>query len=187
MSNFEGTGKQMAEKTVAVGVFDLGPKEGWLHLNTWKQGLFSRLGHDLLLSVEDFAIHVEHPSESADIRVSVRVSEAAFVVLGPESLSEKDKAEIKSNIKGHLKSPLMFEGTLKNSGQDWFLSGQLRLGKGSCALQIPLQQKATMVSGKARISHAALGIEPYKAPFGLLQLKDEIDLSFQVDIASLLR
>ncbi len=176
----------MAEKAVAVGVFTLGPKEGWLHLNTWKKGLLSRLGHDLLLSVEEFTIRVEHPQESDDIRVSLQASEASFVVLGPESLSEKDKAEIKNNIKGHLKSPLAFEGIVKSNGQDWLLRGQLRLGKGSCSVQIPLQQKGEMISGKARLSHAALGIEPYKAPLGLLQLKDEIDLSFQVDITSLL-
>ncbi|MCB9638784.1 MAG: hypothetical protein H6728_07625 [Myxococcales bacterium] len=175
----------MSELSISKGKFELGPEDGWLHLNTWKQGLLSRLGHDLLLSMEDFSIHIEH-ADGSGIRVEVKIPKDAFSVLGPDGLSAKDKTEIQSNIKKHLGGDLAFSGEMKPSGGGWQVEGRLRLGAGSAAVKIPLTQKGTSVSGKVRLSHAALGIKPFKAPLGLIQLKDEVDLSFQFDIAALL-
>jgi hypothetical protein len=164
----------------------LDEKAGTLRINTWKQGLLSRLGHDLLLEVGRFTLMLTQDSPEQKIALQLDAPKDAFRVLAPDALSEKDRREIVDNIRKHLPANLHFVGQIIQQDGQIHIEGKASVGRSEAFLRFPLQLQDRRASAKIRLSHAALGIAPYKAPLGLIQVKDELELSLSFDLSSLL-
>lgn len=157
-----------------------------MRLNTYKEGLLSRMGHDLLLDIRGFTITAQHDSPER-WQVSVNIDKNSFYVREPEALSAKDKAEIHENICKHLPGNLRFEGAMtKRSRQEAEVQGQLSLGGSSTSIRFAMRLHQGLATGHLDLSHKALRIKPYRAPLGLIRLQDRMKLSFSLDLGSLL-
>jgi len=155
------------------------PKDGWLHLNVWKEGLLSRMGHDLLLAIEGFEVKTRQGNNESSRAVQVSIPKDSFNVLEPTNLSAKDKRDILKNIQKHLPGDIHFDGVLSgfSSGRAT-ISGTVRIGRLASPVSFPIESKDGEVSAKVRLSHRSLQLKPFRAPLGVIRLKDEVDLSF---------
>lgn len=172
--------------TLQAGTHTLGPGDGWIHLNTWKQGLLSAMGHDLLLDITSFSLVIE-TTEDHSANVTLDISSDAFGVLEP-TLSDKDKGEIHKNIRKHLPGALHFSGEVSwQSSDKAHVKGTLQLGRGRASLSFDARREGdTTLAGRVRLTHSALDLKPFRAPLGVIKVKDEIEVSFSLDLSALL-
>jgi hypothetical protein len=162
----------------------IGPEHGWLRLNTWKEGLLSRMGHDLLIDIRDFRLIIEGTTEEP-WQVRLDIYKHSFHTIEPTSLSEKDRLDIQNNVREHLPSDLRFSGEVRKSSDAlWICNGNLAVGKRQTPINMPFQIEGQAAKGKLELSHGALHLTPFKAPFGLMKVKDRVDFSFSLDLGS---
>ncbi len=162
--------------------FAIEPSDGWLRLNTWKEGLLSRMGHDLLIDIRDFAIQVDvREEDSWNVKVIIR--KTSFHVVEPDSLSAKDRNEIHDNITKHLPSDIQFEGVgTRKPGNRMELRGTISLGRARTPVSFLFDLHPNAASGTVELSHRALQLKPYRAPLGLIRLQDRVKLTFSFEL-----
>lgn len=167
-----------------MSFFEIRPKDGWLRLNTWKEGLLSRMGHDLLIEVRDFVIQVDVQDEQTwNVQATIRKN--SLYVMEPPSLSAKDRNEIHNNIINHLPSDMKFEGVGTTKPNDRMeLRGTISLGRARTPVSFLFDLHHTAASGTVELSHRALQLKPYRAPLGLIRLQDRVKLSFSFELPS---
>ena len=177
----------MAEvPNIRIGTFSLEVDAGWLRLNTWKEGLLAKMGHDLVINAEEFEVQ-GNVTEDGKMELEVDVPKGSLQAVQPIELRGQDKRDIHKNIQKHLPSDIRFEGTLvwENMTQG-NVEGTLTLGKGSTSLAFPVVLEGNDLVGKVSFSQTSLGLKPFKAPLGVLRVKDEIDVSFEFSLEELL-
>lgn len=169
-----------------MSTFVLESKHGWLRLNTWKEGLLSRMGHDLLLDIRRFTVQVEQVAEQHGIwNLQVHLAKDSFYVLEPTSLSIKDKEEIHQNISKHLPNDIFFQGQGERQEEHRLVvRGTISLGKARMPIQFDLNLNQRVATGRVVLSHEALQLKPYRAPLGLIRLQDRVELSLSFDLTS---
>src|ERR1700710_635698 len=84
------------------GDYTLGPDTGQIQLRTGREGMASKVGHDLLLGFSRWSGRLTADSDNpAAVRVEVTVEMASLTVLegtgGVKPLSDGDKADITKN------------------------------------------------------------------------------------------
>jgi polyisoprenoid-binding protein YceI len=164
------------------GDYALGPDTGQIHVRTGREGMASKVGHDLTCGFTRWSGRLTADSDDpAAVRVEVTVEMASFTVLegtgGVKPLSDGDKADITKNamkvleVEKHPTAKFVaersapnstFEGTLTLCGQ----SGPLKLESTSTG------DNSWRVTGT--LAQSAFGIKPFKAMLGALRLADEV-------------
>ena len=163
---------------------ELTPIDGWLHLNTWKEGLLSKMGHDLLLNIEDFSLSINGEIEGP-WQVKLIVEKNSFQAVEPTNLSAKDRADIHKNICKELPSGIQFVGEIKKNSDTKFLAdGNISLGRHQSPIRFYFDLEGSKASGRIELTHSSLKLKPFKAPFGLIRIKDQVELSFSFDLSN---
>jgi len=161
--------------------------EGTIYLYTYKDGLLSRLGHDLRLSVARFEFTVD------ELKVKARFWPDSIKVDGvmngerfdAEGLSAKDKRDVYDhtmkkvlNVRKHPDASL--EGAVELDGDKLRFSGSLKLAGKQSNFAIDLRSEESRIRGKVTIAPTKWGIAPFKALLGALRIKDIVDI--EVDL-----
>lgn len=150
---------------------------------TFKDGLLSRVAHDLKLTVQDPEVVRAGARLSVTVAVtSLRVSCA--MKRGREdhrALSAKDRAEIERTIAAEVlhsdRHPLIrYEGEIV--GQQ--IVGHLTLRGVTRSLTLPWQQQGSAMVGEVRIDQRDFGITPYRAMMGTLKLKPALTVAWRL-------
>ena len=166
---------------IAAGSHRLGPDNASLRVRTYREGMASRVGHDLVFEVTDWTATLTVGAAStlelrADPR-SLRVREALH---GLKPLSGKDREEILRNVETkvlggdeiafrsrHVAADgerLTIDGDLTLAGAARPVGAELVVGAdGSTATTIPLTQ-------------SEWGIKPYRGLMGALKVRDEVEV-----------
>lgn len=173
----------MTFPSLPLGTHALSSRDGKLLVSVWKQGLLSRFGHDLILACDDLALTVTVAAEGGPWKIQGKVAKASFRVLEPETLSGKEKAEIRDKIQAHLPTDILLDVTALPAESS--LRGSLSLGSKTASIFLPLVWEGRTCKGQTKLFHKDLGIAPYRAPLGLIQLKEEIGISFSFQIPNL--
>ena len=162
---------------------ELNAIDGWLHLNTWKEGLLSKMGHDLLLNIEEFSLSIDGEVEGP-WQAQLTVRKDSFQVVEPTTLSAKDRTDIHKNICKELPSDIQFVGEIKKDSETKLLAnGKISIGRHQSPIRFYFDLDEKKVSGRGELTHSALKLKPFKAPFGLIRIKDQIELSFSFALA----
>jgi len=162
----------------------LGPDTGQIHLRTGREGMASKVGHDLLLALPRWSGRLTADSDDpAQVRLEVTIEMASLTVLegtgGVKALSDGEKADIIKNamkvleVDKHPTAKFVAERASANST----FEGNLTL----CGKTAPLKLEATSTgdtSWKAggTLAQTAFGIKPFKAMLGALRLADLVTL-----------
>jgi hypothetical protein len=158
----------------------------------YREGIASAVGHDLAIEVGEFEIEVAGKGEPVEARFaadSLRVRHAmADGEPKPGKLSAKDKKKIERNIRKDILEPkshpvITFRSSEVSGRADAVhVEGELSLHgvERSVALDGRVEDGATVLKG--RIQQPDFGIEPYKALFGALKIKPEIDVEVRVPL-----
>lgn len=165
-------------------------------LFTFKEGLLSRVAHDLRLHVEHFTITRD------DEHITARIEPASIVVdgvmhgarLDPDGLGPRDRSKITQTIRtdilrtrqhpniefrGRLELPELLgrpgpAEPLRCVGELWLL-GVRR------PLTILARREGTRVRASFEIQPSDFGIAPYKALAGAIRLQDRVRVELDLD------
>ena len=154
---------------------------GRLEISTFKAGFFSRVAHDLLLSVHRFTLekrgnevhgvfwtdsfHVEGIIEKGQTRTDI--------------LSSKDKRKILSTIQNEILHTKRFpEARIEGRIENEHFVGSLDLKGIKKNLSFPTVPFERGQCIRVEIRPSRWGIKPYKALMGALQLEDKIEARF---------
>jgi polyisoprenoid-binding protein YceI len=177
----------------------LGPSSGQLLLHTRRQGVASKVGHDLTIVVTDWSAEVDLPNDNpADATVRAEIQMASLKVLegtgGVKPLTDRDREEIVSTARRILEvdrhPTATFESSRIESVQDGgTLSGTIfgTLTIRGTSAPVELRGRETrpdVFQGSAEIVQSAYGIKPYSAFLGALRLRDVVEVEFEVNLAT---
>jgi hypothetical protein len=152
-----------------------------IHVYTFKEGLLSKLAHDLKLGLTRFQISargntVEAKLDASSLKVLGTMRSGA---LDPAVLSGGDKEKIQQNIAREVLRTrefpeIRFQGVLMNQEAPFSLNGSLVLCGSTHPLQLSLAQRGGRLLGEVELTPSRWGIKPYKALGGTLKVQDRV-------------
>lgn len=176
--------------TVAKGMHALGPRDGRVLVNVYKDGVAAKMGHDLTLLANSWSGRADlnpEAHESSSIQVSVEIN--SLEVLegrgGAKALSEGDKADIKKNIGKTLGAGTVTFSSTRVSGFLPRLSveGNLTVNGQSRPVTLDLTvDEGGRAKGTTSFNQTHFGIKPFSAMLGALKVKDAVDVSFDIQL-----
>jgi hypothetical protein len=159
-------------------------------LFTFKEGLLSRIAHDLRLYVERFTITREGDE------IIAKFEPASIVVdgvmhddrLDPDGLGLRDRSKITQTIRDdilrtRLHPSVEFRGRLELPGLRCV--GDLKLLGVRRPLTIQARREADRVRASVSLRPSEFGIAPYKALAGAIRLQDRVRVELDLDAATL--
>lgn len=181
--------------TIKPGTYALGPAEGSLQVRTGRQGMASRVGHDLILEASNWRATITVDAEPARSEVEATIEPRSLEVVagtgGAKPLSEKDKNDIKKNIAGLLgNNSITFQSTsvVAKDDNSATVSGDLSIAGQTrpVTLDVSIEPAGDGSRLKARlpIVQSDFGVKPYSAMMGALKVKDEVDVELDVRLPS---
>ena len=164
-------------------------RNGSVQVFTFKDGLLSRLGHDLRFRVTRFEVQVEERKVSARFRSDSLELEGAMVgtQLQPDVLGARDRRDIEETAREKILQirrfpEVRFEGELDlSTAERPRATGTLELVGQRQPLAIELERGGGRVRGKVVLTPSRFGIAPYKALLGALKLQDRVELVFDLE------
>ncbi len=159
-----------------------------LRLFVFKEGLLSRLGHDLRLRVEAFEMtletgNVEGRFQTGSIRVDGVMKGESF---DRDGLSAKDRGKIEKTIHKDILQTgrfpeAVFEANLEARGDTAELRGSLTLlGRRRALDPIQLIPMGDRLVATLTIEPTRWGIKPYRGLAGALRIQDRIDIEIAI-------
>jgi YceI-like domain len=152
----------------------IGPESGELLVRTRREGLASKVGHDLTLRVDRWSAQVTDDNE-----VTASIDLATLTVVegtGAKPLTDSDRREIVANSRKILgPATATFTGqAAPDSSGGATIDGTLTLNSISRPLQLVVRQENGTYTATATVVQSAYGIKPYTAFLGALKLRDEV-------------
>ncbi len=158
---------------------------------TFKEGLFSRVAHDLRLHVEERGILVvwTHDEVSAEIDPNALVVDGAMKDsrLDADALSRRDRAKIVDTIRDEILATrrhpkIRFDGTVSERGEHALeLRGTLELAGVRRPLSFSARREAGRITARVTVRPSEFGIQPYKALAGAIRLQDRVLVELDLD------
>jgi polyisoprenoid-binding protein YceI len=159
----------------------LGPPDASVTVFTFKEGLLSKIAHDLRIGVRRFEI----TSDAGAIRASF--DPASLEVLStmrdgrdaPGLLSDRDFRTIEETIRTDVLETrrfrsIAFEGTEERSGERRSVRGTLTLHATARPIRIDLQRRGTRWVGTIELDQRDFGITLYRAMLGTLRIQPRV-------------
>lgn len=179
---------------IQTGTHPVGPDNAAVEIRTYREGVASKAGHDLIIEVgqwEATLVLADDPAQStfalsADPR-SLRVREGLH---GLKPLSEKDRDEIGKNIDekvlgGH---PIAFRSSrleLADDGRRLSVHGELTMATETHPISAELDVAPDgRVTGTVALTQSEWGIKPYRGLMGALKVRDSVEVVLDARLPS---
>jgi polyisoprenoid-binding protein YceI len=172
--------------TVAKGSHNIGPSDGKVLVNVYKDGVAAKMGHDLTLEATSWSgqadLNPDDPSASSlKVTIDPRSLEVVEGKGGAKPLSDGDKRDIKKNADKVLsRDDITFESTSVSDNSvkgDLTINGQTRPATLNLNVDDSGRLKAT-----TSFNQSQFGIKPFSAMLGALKVKDNVDISVEVQL-----
>ncbi|MDQ1498404.1 MAG: hypothetical protein QOI86_1744 [Actinomycetota bacterium] len=172
---------------VKPGTYNLGPSDGSVRVKTGRQGMASKVGHDLTLEAGNWkaTLVVDGDPSRSEVKATIepRSLEVTAATGGAKPVSDKDKKDIKKNISGLLgNDSITFTSTSVNVN-DTKVKAEGSLSIAGQSRPVTLDLTATpdgRLSGSMTIVQSQFGIKPFSAMMGALKVKDEVEVNLDV-------
>jgi polyisoprenoid-binding protein YceI len=166
------------------GSVAVGPDKGTLRVNTYREGMAQKVGHDLIIDVGEWHSRVEVDDDGmpkavvlgADSR-SLQVREGRH---GVKPLTDKDRAEIRSNIGEKILKgkPIAFSSSTMGLADGRLrVEGELTIAGSTrpATFELGLAEDGRL-SGTLSLTQSEWGIKPYRAFMGALRVRDTVEV-----------
>ena len=175
--------------------YTLGPTDGPLQVRTGRQGMASKVGHDLTLEATNWKASVTVDADAGQSQVTATVEPRSLEVVaatgGAKPVSEKDKKDIKKNIAGLLgNNSITFQSTSVQARNEHnaTVAGNLSIANQSRPVTLDLTIEpdggAVHLRGRVPIAQTSFGVKPFTAMMGALKVKDEVEVDLDVRLPS---
>lgn len=176
--------------TVAKGTHNIGPQDGKVLVNVYKDGVAAKMGHDLTLEASSWSGKADiNPDDPSSSSVSVNIDAGSLEVIegkgGAKPLSESDKKDIKKNIEKSLgRGDISFESTgVSGTAPRISVKGDLTISGQSKPVTLDLNvDDSGHATGKVSFAQTQFGIKPFSAMLGALKVKDGVDVSLDIQL-----
>ncbi len=158
---------------------------------TFKEGLLSRIAHDLQLSLGDFALELSAGGIKGSCQMDTLRVQGAVVRgrLDPSVLSAGDRSKIERSMREEVLRSARFptarlEARLTDLGQGRFhVAGELELAGRSARLEAELRA-GERITGRFPLQPSRWGIKPFRALGGALKIEDrvEVEVNLPADV-----
>ncbi len=180
---------------ISAGTHQLGPDSGSLQVKTYRDGMASKLGHDLTFEVTKWEATVTVAEggalSSIELSADPHSLEVRDATGGAKALSDKDRdEEIPKSIDDKVLEgePISFSSTEAQLEQDagtLSASGELTMAGETK----PVSAQLTVdpdghVTGTIPLTQSEWGIKPFKAMMGALKVKDQVDVVIDARLPS---
>ena len=177
---------------ISAGTHQLGPDSGTLQVKTYREGMASKVGHDLTLDVTKWDATVTVAEGGALSSLELSADPRSLTVRdgsgGAKPLSDKDRAEIPKNIDEKVLGgqPISFRSTEAQLADTTLsASGELTMAGDTHPVSARLNVGPDgHVTGTIPLTQSDWGIKPYKAMMGALKVKDEVDVVIDARLPS---
>jgi len=172
--------------SIQPGVHKLGPDSATLQVRTYRQGVASKAGHDLVIEVTRWEATVtvgeDWAGSTVELNADPRSLEVREGLHGIKPLSDKDRADIRENIDTKVLrgQPITFRSADLEpaaDGASLSVSGDLGMAgaTGPVSLQLTLGPDGR-VAGVVVVKQSDWGIKPYSALMGALKVRDTVEV-----------
>ncbi len=166
----------------------VGPQNGTLKVNTYREGLAQKIGHDLVIEVEQWDATVEVGSDGAVQSVQLDADSSSLQVReahnGVKALTEKDRKDIRSSIDEKVLrgKPIAFASTaIQPRDGGLIVSGELTMVETTRPTTFDIDASEDgRVTATLPVTQSDWGIKPYKAMMGALKVRDEVEIVLDV-------
>ncbi len=162
-----------------------------LEIFTYKEGLLSKVAHDLRIVAEKTTVTVDGE------RLEVRVDLNALSVASAQKNGTDDHGALsagdKKKIRGTLQKDVLhtnrypeahFEGTFTLQDDGASVEGRLSLHGTTRNLTLPIKKQNGTWQGSVRLHQPDFGITPYSAMLGTLKVQAGVDIRFSAPVAT---
>ena len=176
------------------GTHELGPDNATLQVKTYREGMASKAGHDLVIDVTTWQATVTAGEDSTPVSVVLSADPRSLRVRdghgGAKPLSDKDRGDITKNIDkkvlgGHA---IDFRSSaVERPGDDGRLhvSGELQMGGTARPVSFDLGVGPDgRVEGTVPLKQSEWGIKPFTALMGALKVRDEVEIVMDARLPS---
>jgi polyisoprenoid-binding protein YceI len=170
---------------LAAGTHRLGPENASLQVNTYREGMAAKVGHDLVLEVGRWEATVDVGADPAGSSITLTADPRSLEVRegrrGVKPLTDKDRADIGKNIddKALRGQPIEFRSSAVRleDGDRLVVEGELTMAGTTRPLAATLSVGDDgRVTGTIPVTQSAWGIKPYRGMLGALKVRDDVEV-----------
>jgi polyisoprenoid-binding protein YceI len=155
-------------------------------VRVYKAGLLSALGHDHEIA----ALIAGGTVDTAARHVELHVHAASLRVHDP-NVSEKDRNDIQKTMLGrevldveHYAEIIFRSTSVEPAGAStWSVRGDLKLHEQTKPVTVEVKEWGGHYMGTSRFKQTDFGIKPVKVAGGTIQVKDEVRIEFDIQLA----
>ncbi len=172
------------------GTHIVGPDSGTLRVNTYREGMAQRVGHDLIIDVGQWQAKLEVEEDGSPKAITLEADPRSLQVRegqhGVKPLTDKDRAEIRSNIDEKVLrgQPIAFSsGATELADGRLTVGGELTISGSTRPSSFELDVAADgRVTGLLLVTQSDWGIKPYRAFMGALKVRDTVEVALDVTL-----
>ncbi len=183
--------------SLKAGSYSLDTNSGNLHVYTFKEGLLSKLAHDLLIDITGFKVSLEVPEAgfaSGSLELEIQTNSLKVICAlkdgeRTDALKEKDVADIEKDMGGKVLHPDKYptanfrSKSIQEKEGGYRISGDLSLHGVTKSMDFDLDTEGGNLKGLITLLQKDYSIKPFKAMLGTLKIKNEINIGFDLSLS----
>ena len=183
--------------SLKAGTYSLGGNSGNLHVYTFKEGLLSKLAHDLLIDVTNFKVNLDVPEAgftSGSLELEIQANSLKVICAlkdgeRTDALKEKDIADIEKDMGGKVLHPDKYptanfrSKAIQEKDGGYKINGDLNLHGVTKTIDFDIDTNGENLKGMISLLQKDYGIKPFKAMLGTLKIKNEINIGFDLSLS----
>ncbi len=172
--------------------YELGPSDGRLTISTYREGVASLVGHDLVIEVTRWSAtatvdRADKSSSALVVKADPRSLEVREGRGGAKPLTDKDRRDIQESIEKVLQAARFPEVTYRlrrlepRGGDRYAADGELELAGSRRPLRLEVTERPNgEIHADGTLIQSQWGIKPYRGFLGALKVKDAIEVDAEV-------
>ena len=175
-------------------MYELGPENASLRIETKRGGAAAKAGHDLVIEVRSWRGTLEISEDPGQNSLVLSADSGSMEVIegtgGIMALTDEDKVEIERTLEDEVLQPGQVEFkstrvTPADDGKRIQVKGELSMNGNVHPLEFGLEAGPDgAVSARATVNQSDWGIKPYSGLFGTLKVKDEVEVIAEASLSS---
>jgi polyisoprenoid-binding protein YceI len=170
---------------IAAGIHRLGPENALLRVKTYREGVASKVGHDLVIDVTRWeatvSVSEDEAAPAVELSADPRSLEVREGLRGVKPLSDRDRNEIRKNIEKTLGAQqIVFRSTSVEAGAGGAslgVRGELSMAGTTRPVEARLDVAPDgRVTGTIPLTQSEWGIKPYRGLMGALKVRDSLEV-----------
>ncbi|MBC8548101.1 MAG: YceI family protein [Candidatus Brocadiales bacterium] len=180
-----------------AGSYCLDTNSGELNVYTFKEGLLSKLAHDLLIDITEFKVNLEVPEAgfaSGSLVLEIQANSLKVICAlkdgeKTDALKEKDIADIERDMGSKVLHPDKYptvnfrSKAIQEKEGGYKINGELSLHGVTKSIDFDIDTSGGNLKGIITLLQKDYGIKPFKAMMGTLKIKNEINIVFDLSLS----